>query len=342
MDKPSIDETYIQSIYSALAAMEVALDADPLVFGPKRLNGKVALCREHLSRCQQIYLQLSNDYQSYRRSLRQAQVDFDLQMQDLFANDPEVRTGRNVRDREAIAGTRLRKEREEIARMEADITDLDAVITVVKAKREDLKDIQGRIRDQVKLCQEEIGLGSRWGSQPAPGERVPNLDAAPRVNPRALEKLNEDGGGLGAPSITDLDLLTKEEEDLADELFLAVEAAPPIPVKAPVEVAPAPVATEAPSPPAPAAKVEVAAVEVPAPPVVVAKEPASETATKVVLPEVTPQVIQSKGTIDDIDSILGELDVPATTKSSGKSARESAATPPLNNEINIDDLLGGI
>ena len=45
------------------------------------------------------------------------------------------------------------------------IQDLDAVLSVIRAKRTDLKDIQGRLRDQFKICQEEIGLGGRWGSR---------------------------------------------------------------------------------------------------------------------------------------------------------------------------------
>jgi hypothetical protein len=38
-------------------------------------------------------------------------------------------------------------------------------MTVIKAKRTDLKDLQGRLRDQLKLCQEQISLGQRWGSK---------------------------------------------------------------------------------------------------------------------------------------------------------------------------------
>ena len=38
-------------------------------------------------------------------------------------------------------------------------------MTVIKAKRTDLKDLQGRLRDQLKLCQEQIALGQRWGSK---------------------------------------------------------------------------------------------------------------------------------------------------------------------------------
>jgi hypothetical protein len=45
------------------------------------------------------------------------------------------------------------------------IQDLDSVLSVIRVKRTDLKDIQGRLRDQFKICQEEIGLGARWGSR---------------------------------------------------------------------------------------------------------------------------------------------------------------------------------
>ena len=62
-------------------------------------------------------------------------------------------------------------------------------MTVVKAKRDDLKDILGRIRDQLKLCQEEIGLGSRWGSAPAPGQAVPSRSAGVGVDPTLLAEV---------------------------------------------------------------------------------------------------------------------------------------------------------
>ena len=50
---------------------------------------------------------------------------------------------------------------------------MDASLTVVKAKRTDLKDVQRALRDQMKLCQEEIGLGNQWGSKLPPGAQNP-------------------------------------------------------------------------------------------------------------------------------------------------------------------------
>jgi hypothetical protein len=86
-------------------------------------------------------------------------------MQDLLANDPEVMAGRNVKDREAIASNRLASLRDSIYELGSSMDDLEQLLIVVKAKRSDLRDLQGRIRDQLKICQEEIGLGAQWGKQ---------------------------------------------------------------------------------------------------------------------------------------------------------------------------------
>ena len=97
-DLPTIDEAYTRRIYDALTAMEVDLDSDPLQYGPKRLNGKVAATRRHLSRCQQIYMQMADDLQRLNRAHRALKLDYDLQLQDMLSNDPDVRSNKNIRD----------------------------------------------------------------------------------------------------------------------------------------------------------------------------------------------------------------------------------------------------
>lgn len=160
---PALDPARMDGFYTDLATMQMELDADPLELGPKRLNQKISECRGFLTRCERIFLALSQDLHRYKKSLRAAKADLHLAKMDLFANDPEVRMGRNVADREAIASNRLRAQAEEIDRLTACVEDLSAVVVVVKAKRADLKDAQGRLKDQLKVCQEEISLGGRWG-----------------------------------------------------------------------------------------------------------------------------------------------------------------------------------
>jgi len=171
----TFSEDEINAIYSELIHLSVPLDADPVAFGPKRLNAKIAEVRRMLDRVHRIYLDLSQRHGAVKRHLRKATASLDIQKKNLFANDPETRAGRNVADREAIATGKLRVEVEEVNRLQILEADLESLLIVVKAKHADLKDTESRLRDQVRLCGEELSLGGRWGSA------VPN---APDLDPR--------------------------------------------------------------------------------------------------------------------------------------------------------------
>lgn len=195
-DAPSVDPARIESFYQELASMQVELDADPLALGPKRINAKTAECRALLSRTERVFLEVSQDLYWYKREHRRALADFELAVQDMMANDPEVRAGRNITDREAIAHTKLRSDRERISVLQFACEDLEAVLSVVKAKRNDLKDIASRLRDQLKICQEEIGLGGRWGmsrKSPKPSSKAPpeSIDQVTALMDEILSKSGE-------------------------------------------------------------------------------------------------------------------------------------------------------
>ena len=121
--------------------MQLDLDADPLALGPKRINQKTSECRGFLSRTERMYLEVSQDLYWYRREHRRALADFELAIQDLMTNDPEVRAGRNITDREAVAHTKLRTDRERISVLQFASEDLEAVLSVIRTKRNDLKNL---------------------------------------------------------------------------------------------------------------------------------------------------------------------------------------------------------
>jgi hypothetical protein len=178
---PTLKSGHIDKMFGALGELHVDLDNDPLAYGPKRLNGKIAKARKMLGRCEEIFLQISHDLSRFTRALRVAELEVQLKRDDLFANDPHVRAGRNVADREALANVRLRAEVKRVAALKDGEDELRQVLTVVKSKRADLRDAAGRLRDQIRLCQEEIVLGSKWGS------KVPN---APDIKPSGTPDLS--------------------------------------------------------------------------------------------------------------------------------------------------------
>jgi len=165
MELPSIDQNIVTNIFNQLMDMEVELDENPLIYGPKRLNQKIAEVRQYQSECEALFLKVSLWVQKYKSANRAAQLNLDLGKKHLLANDPEVRAGRNVADRDAIASMKLRSEVEEVSKCESALSDLEAIIVVVKSKKSDLKDTQSRLKDQIRLCQEEISLGGRWGNK---------------------------------------------------------------------------------------------------------------------------------------------------------------------------------
>lgn len=171
-----LSEKDIDATYQELSNLEVPLDPDPLAFGPKRLNNKIAEVRKMLARCERIFLDVAQRLHSCKRGHTIAKMTLELDKKTLFANDPHVRAGRSVSDREAVAYDKLKVQIKDEHETLLASEDLAAVLVVVKAKRSDLRDTQSRLRDQIRLCQEEIGLGQRWGSKhPNAPELTPGL-----------------------------------------------------------------------------------------------------------------------------------------------------------------------
>tara|TARA_Y100001970_G_scaffold291421_1_gene428508 strand:- start:1558 stop:2388 length:831 start_codon:yes stop_codon:yes gene_type:complete len=160
-----IEQEYIDRIYARLTAMDVQLDSDPIEFGPSRLNHKVSIVRGHLSSTEKIFMEVSHNLQKLKRELLIRQTEYNIEQTQLIANDPHVRSGRSQKEREALAATRLIHIQTKINDLTLSTHDLEDLMSVIKAKRTDLKDLQGRLRDQLKLCQEQIALGQRWGSK---------------------------------------------------------------------------------------------------------------------------------------------------------------------------------
>lgn len=192
-----VELSYMERVYSSLGAMDVALDPNPIEFGPGRLNNKVAEVRSLLSQTEKLFMEVSHNLHKYKRDLLVAETEYALEQTRLMADDPHVRSGRSQGEREALASTKLVPIQTRINDNKLAVHDLEDLLKIIKAKRTDLKDIQGRLKDQLKLCQEQLALGLRWGSKTSAfvlGEEEPEgevlIAAAPELRaetpPRVL------------------------------------------------------------------------------------------------------------------------------------------------------------
>lgn len=218
---PQITQTLVDSVFQALVKMEVDLDENPLDYGPRRLNMKTAETRKKLAECEHLFLRISGWMQKCRSAHRAAETELELEKKHLFANDPEVRAGRNVSTQDALASMKLRAQVEELSKIKTISEDLEAMLAVIKSKRNDLKDVQRRLGDQIRLCQEEIGLGGKWGSRVY--GKTPDLDAAPNPDHKSLKDLREMFAGVDSLKAEDLGeaLLISKLEEAQPEILLA-------------------------------------------------------------------------------------------------------------------------
>ena len=229
-----IEQAYIDRIYERLTEMDVQLDADPIEFGPSRLNYKTSEVRGHLSSTEKIFMEVSHNLQKIKRDLLIRQTEYNIEQTQLIANDPHVRSGRSQKEREALAATRLVHIQSKINNLTLSAHDLEDLMTVIKAKRTDLKDLQGRLRDQLKLCQEQISLGQRWGSKTYTAKTFDNSDViSTEVNTAKLvdqfitQRQNAEAKvDQQAEQLSETQPVKREAISVDDELAVALSQAP--------------------------------------------------------------------------------------------------------------------
>ena len=211
---PVVDHERLTLVYGELKGMAVKLDPNPIDYGPIRFNNRIAKVRALLTRVEQIFLQGSEDLHWFKRRARAKRTLYELERRDLMINDPKCRMGRSQGEREALADVQLRDQIEAIEDLSAKAEDLEILMIVIKSKRTDLKDIQGRMRDQMKLIEHDLGMGARWGKSPVPAAID---DSVTEINSLLTDALGEHAN-LGSDDDEEETEEVVEEEVVEEEV----------------------------------------------------------------------------------------------------------------------------
>lgn len=161
-----MDEERVDEIFERIGDMDLELDYDPIERGPKFLNNMVAKCRNYTNEVQRFARECQMYLRVIERELRTKEAQFELEYNNLMANDPEIvqMRGLSRADREALANTKLQDEISEINELELELTDAKHVETVIESKLREFRDVNRDIRLQKQLIQAEIETGTFWGN----------------------------------------------------------------------------------------------------------------------------------------------------------------------------------
>lgn len=201
-----LDPEKLDSILTEISEFEVKLEEDPTLpeLGARYLQSRIAQCRQFLNRTQ-YYLQITRRYEKNLKKAEKAfELDLELKMSGLLADDPLVRQQSAAQDRRALATSMLKVEHENLARFKVELQDLDGTIRIIKAKYDDLRHTNQDIKLQRQLVKDDrTGWESGDGGYVKPQSRedrtipggLPPPVRAEEINPEDLldpEKRPED------------------------------------------------------------------------------------------------------------------------------------------------------
>lgn len=157
-------EKYADAIYSNISKLEVELDHDPLVNGPAALNKKTAVARNFLTSATHMHMEVSNHLRSAKRQLIYEEGILDAKIKDIVINDKTARGYSSIKEREYYAQLQHKEGVTKLNNLKQYVQNLEFLLEAIKLKIADLKDVQVRIQNQVRLCQDELSTGNKWGN----------------------------------------------------------------------------------------------------------------------------------------------------------------------------------
>lgn len=163
------DREAMERIVSEVEGMTVEIDPDPAVSGGATvLRRKIAQVETHLSTCLDMVSAARVRVQHVRSRHRDLQLGLRLATDLLISKDPDVRGGRNISDRNALASIKLQAEHLMVREADGDRTQAETILQIVSAKLAHLKDLRHHLRGQLRDLTDNTSTGTGAGRPPLP------------------------------------------------------------------------------------------------------------------------------------------------------------------------------
>ena len=170
---------YINSLLGdegRLVAMDrfLSVPSTPDNLTPRVFQNKILQMRKVREELEKIRHQLLSARMVPDRKLRYLSEEIDLMSSHLRANDPDVRSGRNIKEQDALVAEKIQDLLEEQSMYRIVLSDIDLTLDVLKYKVADAKDAQYQMRALEKVWSDEkkgsygFGFGVTGDDNPLP------------------------------------------------------------------------------------------------------------------------------------------------------------------------------
>lgn len=154
-----MDQTRKNEIYSRLLAINLQIDSSAIP-NPAYINSKIGQCHIFIDEVEKFAIQINQEISVIQRAFNDAQASFDTAKEGLMTTDEDIKDRPNIKDREALANSKLKDELLEVQKYANDLSDLNNLLRAVSLKLRNLSRANTDIKMQLRVMEAQIKLGT--------------------------------------------------------------------------------------------------------------------------------------------------------------------------------------
>jgi hypothetical protein len=148
-----------ENIYDRLSAISMKMEIKTLP-DSRYINEKLGQCHVFIEEVEKFFIEVSKEMSIVQRAFNNALAGYETARDDLIATDTDIMSLPSLKDREARANYRLKKELAEIKRYKNDLIDLENLQKAINVKLKNLGRVNMDIKIQMRLMDSQIRLGT--------------------------------------------------------------------------------------------------------------------------------------------------------------------------------------
>lgn len=222
----------VKEVFARLPQLVVELDRNPSSRGPGYLQELISVTRGYLNETAHYLQEVMQSRHLLEFDLNAAVAAYEVQSDDLLANDRRVTLLPNIDDRKAMINVILATERRQIQTLTNSVKNLGHVEKAIRHRHKELENTMSAIRLQRSLVETEIRTGSYLGDETTTSRGHRGFQAREDdFDEEEIQRLfNEEANGEDAPAV-------EEPDVVAPEAPVAATPTPEPPAPQPVVVA---------------------------------------------------------------------------------------------------------
>ena len=211
-----MEQEKILSLYDRLLAIKISIDADP-VSRPGYINEKIWECHHYIEEVEGYHIEMSKEMSTRQQALNNATAAYQTKKEELLS-DEKIQQLSSIKDREARVNQRLQEELVTIRTYENELTALNNLLRAVDLKMKNLNRVNGDIRLQVRVLEQQIKLNALPQTDKVASDFVEEMNRTSRGEDafEGSESAVEEENVVDPSSPLDIESLLKDGESDID------------------------------------------------------------------------------------------------------------------------------